>query len=215
MNQKDGKRAKINASYAYGGVGMLINSLNANFGLDINKFVMFDFWSAVRFVDALGGVELDIQENEIQAANQVMYEMAAILGRDPAGQEISKAGRQRLNGLQAISWARVRYIDSDFGRTSRQRILMESILDSFSRKNLFAKASFMIDVLPELETNIKRADIVSNAFSAAGALNHVEQYSVPQQGMYTTNRKNWNLIIDEEQQIPALHKFIWGRTGGE
>lgn len=215
MNDMDGSLDKVNASYAYGGVGMLINTLNSNFDLDISKFVMFDFWSSVAFVDALGGVELDITQDEIEATNSVLREMAWVMNRNPAGEELTHPGLQRLDGLQAIAWARVRYIDSDFGRTSRQRILMETILKEFAKRNVLQQASFAVKVLGELETNISRGDLIATGLSSALALKSIRQYHVPQDGMYETDEDTWNMIIDRDQQIPALHDFIWGVAAGD
>ncbi|NCC82717.1 MAG: LytR family transcriptional regulator [Clostridia bacterium] len=214
MNGGDGNKAKVNASYAYGGVGMLINTLNDNLDLDIQKFVMFDFWSAAGFVDALNGVEIKIEEKELEATNGVIRSMAPQLGKDPAQELLTAPGVQALDGVQAISWARVRKIDSDFGRTSRQRELMEVIIKEFAERNVLDQSSFAVDVLAELETNIRRLDITNIGLKAAGSLSSVEQYYVPQEGMFTTNTSNWNMIYDADKQIPALHDFIWGEGRG-
>lgn len=211
LNHVDNERDKINASYAYGGVGMLINTINSNFDLDISKFVMFDFWSAMNFVDALGGVTMDISEDEVEATNQVMVEMCNLTDNNPDNFYLQSAGRQKLNGLQAISWARVRYIDSDFGRTSRQRQLMETILKEFSQRNRVQQASFAVKVIGELETNIDKADLIASGLDAASALdNSIQQYYVPQEGMYDVDYDNWNMIFYPDEQIPELHEFIWG-----
>ncbi len=210
MNDADGTRHKVNASYAYGGVGMLINTLNYNLDLDIQKFVMFDFWSASGFVDALGGVTLDIQENEVDATNQVMGEMAYLTGKEP--NYLTAPGVQVLDGNQAISWARVRSIDSDFGRTSRQRQLIEAVIDEFATRNVFRQANFAVTVLDELVTNMDRTDVLGTGVGALGSLKSVKQYYVPQDGMYETNTSNWNMIYYPDVQIPALHDFIWGKV---
>ncbi len=215
LNDVNGERSKINASYVYGGVGMLINTVNSNFDLDISKFVMFDFWSAMAFVDALGGVTMDIQEREIEATNEVITDMAFLTDNNPKDFYLTAPGPQKLNGVQAISWARVRYIDSDFGRTSRQRQLMETILKEFSERNKLQQASFAVEVLGELETNITKSDLVSTGVSAAGFLDTIYQYYVPQEGMFYTNESNWNMIFDPETQVPDLHNFIWGDPSGE
>ncbi len=210
MNDAEGTRHKVNASYAYGGVGMLINTLNYNLDLDIQKFVMFDFWSASGFVDALGGVTLTIAENEVEATNQVMIEMAHLTGQEAVN--LTSAGTQKLNGIQAISWARVRKIDSDFGRTSRQRELMEAIIQEFGERNVVRQANFAVTVLDDLVTNMNRTDVMGTGVGALGSLQSVKQYYVPQEGMYETNYDNWNMIYDPAVQVPALHEFIWQKV---
>ncbi len=210
MNDMNGNRHKVNAAYAYGGIGMLINTLNANLDLDIQKFMMFDFWSAIRFVDALGGVTLDISETERVATNELIPGMAASVEKQTP--LLETAGAQKVDGVQAISWARIRKIDSDFGRTSRQRVLMETIIKEFSERNILAQGHFAVTVLDELETNISRTDVMGIGFKAVGSMNNVDQYYVPQEGMFDVNYNNWNMIYDPARQIPALHEFIWGEA---
>ncbi len=209
MNSMNGDTNKVNASYAFGGVGMLINTLNTNLDLDIQRFVMFDFWSSVKFVDALGGVNIEIEEQELTATNEVISGMARLMDESPDQHYLTQAGRQKLNGIQAISWSRIRKIDSDFGRTSRQRELMETIIRTFNQRNIFQQAKFGIEVLSELESNLNRSNMLRLGFNALGGLDEVHQYYVPQDGMYWTNTNNWNMIYDPELQIPALHNFIW------
>lgn len=209
MNSASGSRAKVNASYAYGGVGMLINTLNHNLDLDIQRFVMFDFWSAMGFVDALGGVTIPLAEREINSANRVIEGMARMQDEDPAEHYLTEAGDVRMNGIQAISWARIRDIDSDFGRTSRQRVLADKIIGEFAQKNLLSQGNFAVQVLGQLETNVDRANMIRIGYNSLGVIGTREEYSVPAEGMYYTNFDNWNMIYDPSLQIPALHDFIW------
>ncbi len=210
MNSSAGSRNKVNASYAFGGVGMLINTLNSNLDLDIQRFVMFDFWSAVGFVDALGGVTLNISSQaELDATNDVINGTSNVLGENPSDYHLQSTGEIEMNGIQAISWARVRAIDSDFGRTSRQRMLADSMIEEFSNKNLISQGNFAVSVLNQLETNIDRNNMVRIGFNAVGLLGNRDQYYVPQEGMYDVNYNNWNMIYDPAVQIPDLHNFIW------
>lgn len=209
MNSMEGETNKVNAAYAFGGVGMLINTLNSNLDLDIQRFVMFDFWSAVKFVDAANGVKINIEEREIGPTNDVISSMAKLLNEKADNHYLKNSGEQSLNGIQAISWARVRRIDSDFGRTSRQRTLMEALISKFKTMNIVEKGRFAIDVLPELESNLDRNNIIRLGINALGGLNDSYQYYVPQEGMFWVNENNWNMIFDPAVQIPALHDFIW------
>lgn len=212
-NSGNGSSGKVNAAYAYGGVGMLVNTLNYNFDLDIDRFVMFDFWSSVYFVDALGGITIDVPEEELKATNDVIRDMAGHHQVKAEDYYLSQGGKQKLNGIQAISWARVRAVDSDFGRTSRQRTLMETILKEFKTKSYLAQARFCLDVLPELETNLKRDEILRLGLGALPGLNSLHQYYVPQPDMYWTDESNWNMIFDPDVQVPALHDFIYKKQG--
>ena len=213
FNSGNGSYGKVNAAYAYGGVGMLINSINYNLDLDIDRFVMFDFWSSVYFVDALGGVTLDVPEEELKATNDVVRDMAQHHQVKAEDYYLTHAGKQKMNGIQAISWARVRAVDSDFGRTSRQRSLMETILKELKSKTYWGQARFVLDVMPELETNLKKDEMVRMGLAALPGLNSIHQYYVPQPDMFWTDESNWNMIFDPEVQVPALHDFIYKKQG--
>lgn len=209
MNDMDGQRHKVNAAYAFGGVGMLINTLNANLDLDIQEFVMFDFTSSMGMVDALGGVPIELATDEIPYANRIIEEMAGMFKKDAKDYVLSKPGKQKLNGMQAIAWARIRYLDSDFGRTSRQRRLMDSMISEFGRKNPVAQGKFLLAILEDLSTNLNNRKMISTGLKGIVSIGERHQYSVPADGMYTTNTNNWNMIFDPNLQIPALHEFIW------
>ena len=210
LNDGFGIRTKVNASYAYGGVGMLINTLNYNLDLDIQEFVMFDFWSAKSFIDDLGGVTLTVSEEELLATNQVMQGMTDVFDFNYEDYALKNAGSQKLNGIQALAWGRVRSIDSDFGRTNRQRILAETMIVEFSKKNVLAQGSFALSIIDDLSSNLDKMSLVSNGTKAIMYANNIKKYNVPQEGMYETNYENWNMIMYPELQIPDLHNFIWG-----
>lgn len=210
LNDGYGARTKVNASYAYGGVGMLINTLNYNLDLDIQEFVMFDFWSAKSFIDDLDGVTLTISEEELPATNQVMQGMTGVFDFNYEDYALKTAGTQKLNGIQALAWGRVRSIDSDFGRTNRQRILAESMIVEFSKKNFLEQGSFALSIIDDLSSNIDKMSLLSSGTKAIMFANNIEKYNVPQEGMYETNYDNWNMIMYPELQIPDLHRFIWG-----
>lgn len=211
LNNEYGERAKVNASYAYGGVGMLINTINYNLDLDIQEFVMFDFWSARSFIDDLGGVTINVSEEELPATNQVMQGMTDVLDFNYEDYVLRTSGKQKLNGIQALAWGRVRSIDSDFGRTNRQRILAESMIVEFSKKNVISQGSFAISIIDDLSSNLDKISLLSNGTRAIMYVNNIQKYNVPQEGMYETNYDNWNMIMNTDLQIPDLHKFIWGK----
>lgn len=215
LNDLNGNASKVNASYAYGGIGMLINTLNANLDLDIQRFFVFDFTSSIHFVDKLAGVNIKVADKEVLPTNDVIRGTCHQYGLDPDDYYLHSAGEQTLNGIQAISWARVRKIDSDFYRTSRQRVLIKNIMTKFMHKNPIAKADFAFAVIDELITNCSRSKMISLGFKVLPRLDNIQDYYVPQEGMYETNYSNWNLVFNREQQIPALHAFIWNEDESE
>lgn len=108
---------RINAAYSYGGIGLLINTVNENFGLDIQNYVLVNFEGFESIVDELGGVDINLTVKEAQFINSGSQTKVDV-----------KAGVQRLNGEQALVHSRNRKTgDGDFGRTRRQREVLMTI----------------------------------------------------------------------------------------
>lgn len=204
---------KINASYALGGVGLLINTINQNFNLDIQAFAMFDFYSATELIDIVGGMEIDVQAEEIENLNEILNEMHALFHSDEPVPHIKQAGKQKLNGMQTIAWARIRKVGSDHARTGRQRQVMMNLITQFKSAALPKKISFLDESLGHFETNLGRSDLMRIGLDAMQSLAEMREYKVPADGMYQTDPENWNMRLDWARQLPALHAFIWGETG--
>ena len=205
------KPDKINAAYVYGGVGLLVNTLNQNFDLDIQKFVMVDMLSAEQVVDAAGGVTINVTADEIPYLNagvESTNKMFAVFSSPSA--LLTNAGSQTLNGRQTVAYGRIRKLDTEYQRTARQRKVMEALLSKFWKADLARKYSVLQKSLSSIETNIDSSNLISIAVGTVSLLKSVESYRVPQSGMFTTDYSNWNLVVDETKQVPALHNFIWG-----
>ncbi|HEY5466449.1 MAG TPA: LCP family protein [Clostridia bacterium] len=200
---------KINASYAFGGVGLLINTINQNFGLDVQRFAMFDFYSATELIDIVGGIEIDVLAEELPNLSEILDEMNALFHRTAPPDYVKKAGLQKLTGTQAIAWARIRKVGSDHERTARQRTVMMTLIQQFSRVGLTTKISFLDTSLGQFETNLGRADMLRIGLDAMQNMKEIRQYKVPAEGMYTTNPENWNMVLNWDKQLAALHAFLW------
>ena len=199
---------RLNTAYAYGGVGLLINTINDTFDLDIQRFAMFDFWSAASLIDALGGVELDIRSEEIPYLNANLNEMNRLTGQNSP--QITEAGNQELDGQQAISWARIRKLDSDYVRTSRQRTVMMTLIGKYSDATISSLVAMTSSGLAAFETNMKNADLIRLGINALPLTGEILEYRVPADGMYRVNPNPWMMIVDLDRQVPALHAFIYG-----
>ena len=205
-SQKD----KINASYAYGGVGLLINTVNETFDLDIQRFAMFDFWSAASLIDSIGGVEVTIQEAELQYLNRNLNEQLRLLGQPDKSSPVEEPGLQNLDGSQAIAWARIRKLDSDIVRSSRQRTVMMAMIEQFSDASATSMLSLMNSGLSVFETNMRNTDMIRVGLNALPEAKQIYEYRVPEDGFYTVQPNPWMMVVDWDKQNPALHDFIWG-----
>jgi len=199
---------KINAAYRYGGVGMMINTINRNFDLDIQRFVMFDFSSAADVIDLVGGVDIEVSAEEIPYANGFIEEDNALNGTDSP--LITEAGLQTLDGIQAVSWARIRYLDSDFVRTARQRTIAQAIMQKVKGMNVIEQLRLFHNSAGMFETNMITLDLFRVALSAIGYTDNIVESRVPSDGLYTVQSNPWMMIIDFEAQNQVIRDFIWG-----
>jgi LCP family protein required for cell wall assembly len=201
---------RINAAYAYGGVGLLINTLNETLDLDIQRFAMFDFWSAASLIDAIGGIELTIAREEIPHANQSITEQNELFaGTDPS-LLLEEAGLQHINGRQAVAWARIRKLDSDYIRTSRQRTMMTAMISRMADAQLSTLFALANGGLTAFETNMRTSDMIRIGLNALPLTDEIMEYRVPQDGLFTVNPDPWMMVVDWEKQSMLLHAFIWG-----
>ncbi|MDW7659125.1 MAG: LCP family protein [Bacillota bacterium] len=200
---------RINAAYAYGGVGLLINTLNAEMDLDIQRFAMFDFWSAANLIDMAGGIELDVKAEEIPFVNNNLEEQNRLLQDVDPAPLLEEAGLQRLDGLQAVAWARIRKLDSDSVRTSRQRLLMTTLIEQVAQSQMSALLTLANGGLNAFETNLRLSDMVRIGLTAVPLSTNMLTYRVPEDDLFTVNPSPWMMVVDWEEQIERLHRFIW------
>lgn len=205
---------KINAAYAFGGIGLLINTMNLNFDLDIQKFAMVDFLSAENIINAAGGVTINVTKGEVAEINgslavaNIMFSKVTTPSAD-----LTKSGSQLLDGRQAVSYGRIRHIGNDQGRTLRQRTVLSALIVSFKAAPGSRKMTVFDTVFQSFETSLSKSEMVFFAFDALSAIKNIQQYRVPEDGMYKTNMSNYQLVTDFDKQNPALHNFIWGNVG--
>ena len=126
----DGRgEVKLNHSYSYGGPALAIRTINQNFDLDIEHFVQVDFSQMANLIGALGGVEIDVKENEIKELNKFIGEYCRAAGVPEC--PVEKSGKQMLNGIQAMSYGRIRKggTGDDWARVERQGVVLEAMFD--------------------------------------------------------------------------------------
>jgi LCP family protein required for cell wall assembly len=201
---------RINAAYAYGGVGLLINTINAEMDLDIQRFAMFDFWSAANLIDMAGGIELDVKDEEIPFVNHNLEEQNRLLQDIEPAPLLEAEGLQRLNGRQAVAWARIRKLDSDSVRTSRQRLLMTTLIEQVAKSQTSALLTLANGGLNAFETNLRLSDMVRVGLTAVPLSANILTYRVPEDDLFTVDPSPWMMVVDWEEQTERLHQFIWG-----
>ncbi len=155
---------KINAAYAYGGPELAIKTLNLAFNLDIRDYATVNFAGMADIIDAMGGVQVDVSEAERQTANYHMKGLSVASG--VTYQPIKTAGLQVLNGVQAVSFARLRTVQTsdgvqdDYGRTDRQRYILEQLLNKALSLEVVKLPSVAKKLLPYVETSLSYGEIL-------------------------------------------------------
>ncbi|HKM28521.1 MAG TPA: LCP family protein, partial [Anaerovoracaceae bacterium] len=120
---------KITHACVYGGPEMTVKSLNQAMDLNISKFVVVNFKAVADLVDAIGGIDIDVKDIEIQQLNKYAKQTANNIGRKSCG-IVKKAGLQTLDGCQAVSYSRIRKgVGDDYKRTERMRTVIMAVFD--------------------------------------------------------------------------------------
>ncbi len=157
---------KCNYAYNHGGPQSAIEMLNRNLDLNIQKYVSVDFYALAEAVDALGGIELDITDEEASYMNGVggyIAMTAEITGRK--GGNVS-VGHQTVNGVQAVAYCRIRYTaGGDFGRAERQRTVLEQMVAKLDGASIGDLNNLVDAVFDDIGTNFTMTQIISMASS--------------------------------------------------
>jgi LCP family protein required for cell wall assembly len=156
-------KTKLNHAYAYGGAQLAIKTINQNFGTTIRDYATVDFFTLGKIIDVLGGITLDIKQEEISNVNSCTI----VEGSDTEGEEqkyITTAGEQLVTGNQAVSYARIRYVgNGDFERTERQRKVLSLIIDKLQKKGITAVPALASKIFPLVETSMDKQTILNLA----------------------------------------------------
>jgi len=206
------KDNKLNSAYSSGGIPLLEETIELNFDINIDGSVLVGFEGFEQIINSLGGVELNLTEDEAYYLNHTNYIS------NPAYRNVS-AGKQILNGNQALGYMRIRYVrtsdnkSDDFGRTSRQRTLLNAIFEKYKTASLAELLGLVNDLLPYVQTDVSKTDIISYATKlVSSGFGDLETMSVPQDRMYDPVyvRGMAVLVPHLPENVAALHEFIYG-----
>lgn len=164
LQQESGSFDKANSAYATGGPEAAINMLNRNLDLDITDYVSVNFKVLADVVDLLGGIELDMSAEEVVHMNNYCVETSEIAEKEYTRIDPEEAGTYQLNGVQAVSYSRIRYTEGgDFQRTARQRLVIEKIAEKAKSAKLSTINKIVDTVLPEVSTSFSSTEILKMA----------------------------------------------------
>lgn len=201
-------KTKITHAYAYGGAQLAIKTLNENFQLNIKDYVTVDFFGLEKIIDRLGGVTIDVRQEEIKYINSYMNEVANIEKRTVP--TITQAGKLNLNGIQAVAYTRIRYVGNDYERTERQRKVLTAMFNKIQSAGLTKYPGIVSSVLPFVSTSMVKTDILSTGTGVfTSGIRTIDQMRYPIDGKGETINKVYYLVADIKKVADQMHKYIY------
>lgn len=200
---------RLNTAYAYGGAELLLEVLQNNFKFKIDKYIMVDFYAFIDIVDAIGGIELEVSENELETINMYIREINQLEGEDPEADILTDAGSLLINGKQALGYARNRYsANGDFDRTSRQREVLMAIYEKAKDQDLLEMNHFLNVILPQITTNFAESEILTHLLKLPTYFDYgVEQWCVPVSGSYRNLKVRGMAVLGIDFDLNIRHIY--------
>lgn len=198
--------AKMNAACTYGGPQLVMETIEANFGIKVDNYMLVDFNAFKDIVDNLGGVTVEVEQREAEYINKT------------SRQKIDYGKEVKLNGEEALVYVRIRYLDSDFYRTKRQRKVISAIIESAKKTNPVDLIKTVEGIMPYIETDMSPAQLTILAESALFYIGYdMVQGRVPFDGAYSNKTINGQavLYIDLEKTRELVHKFVYEKVEEE
>ncbi len=206
---------KANAAYSKGGPLQAINMLNMNLDMNITDYVTVGWAGVADTIDALGGVEIEVDDAEISHLNNYQVETSKSLGK--TYKKVTSTGMQTLDGIQAVSYCRIRYTaGDDFKRTERQREVIEAILKKAKSANIATLNKAANTIFEEISTSLTLTEILS-------LLKDVSSYSIGETGGFPAEQYRTTGTVGAKgscvmttnmvEDVLYLHQFLFGDVG--
>lgn len=210
--------SRINSAYAKGGPETLMKTLQTNFGIVVDKYVLVNFYSFIDIVEAIGGVEAEVTQAQIDAMFAPMNEQNRILGNEHGTDYIYKPGKYVLNGNQALAYARIRKgVGDDFGRTSRQREVIFTVIEKAKKLSMFEIKALADDILDSdmVKTNLSEGEVASLLLNCFEYMDYEQQQlQIPSDGTWSnaTIRGMSVLSVNFLKNAKLLQETIYGNS---
>lgn len=196
----NGKEAKLNAAYSSGGAELLKATLENNFGVKIDNYMQFDFLAFQKIVDAFNGVSVTVTRDESKHLLK-SYDV-----------EIAE-GTSSLTGYQALMYCRIRYLDSDFSRTARQRKVFRALITQAKDIGILELNPILDESLPSIATDMNKSSFASFCLNAFIEYKNyeTEEFSIPAEKTFRYDKVNQSSVlkIDVKTNANKLKKFLY------
>lgn len=211
LDNTNGEYRKATECYFFGGPERSINMLNKNLDLDIKDYVAVNFNAVIKAVDLIGGVDINVTEEELPYINGYQTENAAVTGAEIT--PVASAGYQHLNGIQALAYCRIRYTAGyDFKRTERQRDVLTQIFEN-AKKQGTAKMLQVVDaMMPYISTSFSNTELV-------GLVSEMSDVTLGDSAGFPFEQQAANIQagdcvvpVNLAQNVTELHAFLFGQN---
>ena len=212
---------RINAANYFGGERLAMKTVNERFGMNIDKYVRVNFYGFQQVAQILGGIDITISEAEMQHINKLIVEQAKFAyleGIDESAlpnEYLETYGENtHLDGRQTLAYARIRKLDSDFGRAERQRKVLTALMHKVQEMDISTAASAANEAFNHLRTNMTLDEILAvGMIVMQKGITNVETFRLPVNDSYVQEtRNNQSMFYDCDWAVNAsqLHTFIYG-----
>ena len=203
------KLDKITHAYSYGGAQNTLKSLNEALDLNITEYVTVNFDAVIAAVNALNGVEIDITSEELKYIND--YIDATSQSSGIKSSHLSKAGRQTVDGVQAVAYSRIRYTaGGDYKRTERMRTVVTAMAKKAKTLSIGQLNKLADEILPRVSKNIENNDIIALIPSAL-SFDIIESLGWPYNVKGITTTAWYGVPVTLESNVIRLHKELFGQ----
>ena len=213
-SEGNGQYSKANAAYAKGGAEQFLNMLNTNLDLNVTDFVSVDFQAVAEAVELLGGIDVELKEEEVVHLNNYCVETSKVTGMDYTPLE-KKEGTHHLNGVQTVAYARIRYTaGNDFRRAARQREVIYKIVEKAKNSDIATLSKILDKVFPNIYTSFTKAEILQMGMSML-SYDIEDQTGFPFDHLYgqrvkdAMGGKDVVLPVTLESNVIKLHEFLY------
>ena len=203
-------KGKLNAACVYGGPELTMRTINENFGLNLRYYALVNLSCMADIIDLLGGLYLDVTEAERKALNKGLFDLSSMSGME----QLEESGEQvLLNGNQAVAFARIRQIDSDYKRTERQRTVLTTIAKRLQEEDPVTIVGIITKMLEYAETNMSMTQLMTLASVGMQMdMDNIEQFRIPADNTFKSGTFDgvWCIKPDFSKNKQLLHEFIYG-----
>lgn len=186
--------------------------MNKNLDMNIEHYVTVNFNSMIDIVDSVGGIDIDVQEDEVPYICGYVQEIMKVTGKLSPG--VTEPGTQTLNGVQATAYARIRYTaGDDFRRAERQRAVLQKVVEKLQQASPAQLNKIIDKVFPEVSTNFTMTEILEYAKDAFDyELGETTGFPFDKTTDTLGNVGSVVIPVTMESNVKQLHSFFYGES---